>query len=613
MGVESRSAIRNLIDYLKGSRNGHNALLIATRATVWLQATSDTSKQLSLPVSFGLDDLAGYFNPFAAGSAESGSEHCGADALMQLLLSGEPQIDSDDLSEVLLADHISALRCEVTSRSPTELAEDLADCWSDELTSARALPPVDIVRLMFEQAQTQPRDRVHCMGMRSEFVAIQCMRLGRVPVIVSPEIPYAAIAYALLTGAPLRFEERDPLSPLPLVNGQETHAAVMIWVPEFGIKAQPARHHGWIRSEFDLQLSESLALEHAERHTRGIAVVFTSNRVLSSRGREEELRRHLVIRNRFVSVTTFPGGLLSTTAMPFAIIVLDTKNTHTAIVFCGVDAAAHFTAPAGGLRTRRRRFTGIAQVLDALANPPSRYSQCVSRAEIERSQFVLAVDRYLNGVNRIQLEEFAADRATLKLEEVALVIKSQTLRSLESGQSVAIHEVVPSEFPEYGYLKAVTRLRHVDPADSWQSRKQILVPGDVLLSTTGSIGRTAIAKPVSRDPPIFASHSTVVLRLRDGGPILNPVVLFMYLRSPFFQSLLRTVEARTVTPHVSVADVRSLPVIVPTAEQQHRLIELFEAQARLGLQIDELERTKDQLAEQEWSRLGLVDVEEKKK
>jgi restriction endonuclease S subunit len=155
-------------------------------------------------------------------------------------------------------------------------------------------------------------------------------------------------------------------------------------------------------------------------------------------------------------------------------------------------------------------------------------------------------------------------------------------------------------------------LRHVDPTDSHQSRKQILVPGDVLLSTTGSIGRTAIAKPVSREPPIFASHSTVVLRLRQHSPILDPVVLFMYLRSPFFQSLLRTVEARTVTPHVSVADVRSLPVIVPTPDEQRRLIELFEAQARLGQQIEELKRTNDQLSVQEWSRLGLVDVEEKK-
>jgi hypothetical protein len=51
---------------------------------------------------------------------------------------------------------------------------------------------------------------------------------------------------------------------------------------------------------------------------------------------------------------------------------------------------------------------------------------------------------------------------------------------------------------------------------------------------------------------------------------------------------------------------------VPTPDEQRRLIELFEAQARLGQQIEELKRTNDQLSVQEWSRLGLVDVEEKK-
>ncbi len=492
---------------------------------------------------------------------------------------------------------------------PETLAESMIDSWRVELTE-RFLLPREVTQTMLRLADTGTSQRVQCLGIASQTVAIECMRARRTPVIVSTEVPFVAIFYALITGAAIEFEQRNPLSP-HLQNGRESRfVGPTISVPAFGQKVAALREHDFLRSEFDLQMSESLALEHAERYTHGIAVVFTANRVLSSRGRENELRHSLVERGRLRAVITFPPGLLQTTSLPFSLVVLDTRDQQSRTVFCRIDEAKHLLVPSGRLRKRDRRLIGSAQVLDTINNTALPWCRSVATEEIEKHDYVLSVDRYLRSPDEVRLAQIAGTRAILKLEDVTLIVSCQTLRSLDTADGVEIHEVGPSEFPSHGYLERATRAtRRVNPIDSRRGRQQILRDGDVLLATKGAIGRVAVARPASDSEVIFASPATLLLRLRPDSPMGDPVVLFMYLRSPLFQSLLRAVEARTATPHVSVADVRSLPVVVPTLEERRHLRLIFDSQAQLGREIDALVREQDRIARDAWVVSGLGEME----
>jgi hypothetical protein len=540
--------------------------------------------------------------------ARSGGDGEQKSALSRLVLIDGYEVDWGHVSTSVQRDLIGQVLHEIRQEPPVPLAEALVDCWGGEFPEAIFLLPREVTQSMLQLADTQAAERVQCLGLGSQAVAIECMRSMRTPVIVSPQVPFVAIFYALITGAAIEFEQRNALSPY-LHNGRESRfQGPSISVPPFGEKVSSMGGQDVLHSEFGLQTSEALALEHADRHTCGIGVVFMANRVLSSHGREKELRRALVRRGRLRSVITFPPGLLHTTALPFSLIVLDTSARQSRTVFCRIDESKHLVVPSGKLRKRHRRLISGTQVFDIVTNTGSTWSRSVAREEIEKQDCVLSVDRYLRIPDEARLAQIGGTRAIVKLEDIALVVNCQTLRSLDTADGIEVHEVGPSEFPYHGYLERASRTRRVSPIDSRQGRQQILRDGDVLLATKGAIGRVALARPTSGGGAIFASPATLLLRLRPDSPISDPVVLFMYLRSPLFQSLLGAVEARTATPHVSVVDVRSLPIVVPTAEEQRRLRLVFESQAQMGREIDELLRKQESVARDAWLASGLVEA-----
>jgi restriction endonuclease S subunit len=77
------------------------------------------------------------------------------------------------------------------------------------------------------------------------------------------------------------------------------------------------------------------------------------------------------------------------------------------------------------------------------------------------------------------------------------------------------------------------------------------------------------------------------------------------LRSPLFQSLLQSAVTGTTIPNISLADLGQLPVIIPTREQQQHLHLLFEHQAQLQEQINELRQRQNDAAVETWNSLGL--------
>jgi type I restriction enzyme M protein len=493
------------------------------------------------------------------------------------------------------------IRSLVSGLPAREFAETLALHGGLTASAAQVTTSLEIADFMLRLSRASPRKRVHCVGNAADSLAIACMRAGNVPILASPKVPWMALVYALLTDSECEFQRRDALD---FPEGEISPPALgpTLALPPLGMKEPDSRVSR--TSRFEVQTGEGLYIEKIDERIDQTAVILTSNRVLFTRGPEELIRRHLVENDRIRAVISFPAGLLSSTHVPFTLLVLGKPQSPRSIVFCKIDERQHVSSSAGKLRSQDRRFIAQSEVLQALDHPNEPWCRAVSQEEIRQHDYVLAVDRYLNSTHKT-IALAAGNRPIEQLGSLVEIIKPQALRTAENDRGVTVFEVSPAELPEYEYLDSPLRDRLVDQRDVERHRQQVLRPFDVLLSVKGTIGKSAI---VGRELPpikIFSSQSSVILRLEPHASIANPVALVMLLRSPLFQKLLKSVITGTTIPNVTLSDLRSLPIVIPTVEEHQLLCKLFETQCELQGQIALMRLQQVTAASNAWKTLDL--------
>lgn len=491
---------------------------------------------------------------------------------------------------------------------PVQIAEELVKWWTDVVGSVDPLsPPAEIASLMVDLAATSASEEVYCLGAASEPVVIECLRRKYVPWVVAGRAPRLALLYALITGARMPTFLSEPptqgaLNALSLGGRKPTLA-----VPPLGTSITDFDARDWIRSEFQLRTAEPLVLECLDRVAPTRAVILVPNGVLSRQGGEQRLRKKLVEQGRVASVISFPAGLLSTTNMPFSLLTLDTPHSAPGILFCEVDAEQHIQTSPGMLKHRRRQFVAGDALLAGMRQAPTpSWVRAVSGDKIAAANYNLNANRYFSEPTSSTPLRKSDARGLLPFGELVTLVKAQAFRPVYNSQGALIHEISPGELPQFDFLRSAPRERLIDPYDLERFKQQQLQADDVLLSTKGMLGRTGIVRPDPDAGALFASQSLVILRLGRRGPITDPVVLLMYLRSPYFQALLRSLRVGSTIPNISLTDLRRLPVAVPTPDQQVALRKAFEAQHELQGSIDTLVRRQQQAENSAWATARLT-------
>lgn len=111
---------------------------------------------------------------------------------------------------------------------------------------------------------------------------------------------------------------------------------------------------------------------------------------------------------------------------------------------------------------------------------------------------------------------------------------------------------------------------HVHPPHTTEARRTTVEPGDVLLSITADLGRTAVI-PDNLGPAYINQH-LALLRVRD----VEPVFLSAFLASAAGQAQIRRLNRQGVKAGLNFDDVRSLQLPLPPLEEQRRFVELWE-------------------------------------
>jgi hypothetical protein len=131
-----------------------------------------------------------------------------------------------------------------------------------------------------------------------------------------------------------------------------------------------------------------------------------------------------------------------------------------------------------------------------------------------------------------------------------------------------------------------------------RAKRARLEPGDVLIVIKGSVGKVGLVREIPEGPAWLASQSFAILRLRRRGPIIDPAVLFRFLSSAMGQVTVQSLKVGSAISGLQMADLRRLPVLVPSTEAQRAIAS--QMHAIFDMQ-DEIQRMRRDLIDRQRS------------
>lgn len=327
--------------------------------------------------------------------------------------------------------------------------------------------------------------------------------------------------------------------------------------------------------------------------TRARIVLAVPNNLLFSSGAENSLREDLLNRGLLRVVVALPSGLLSGTPLALSVMVIDQGGGSDEVRFINAD-------------TQRFKRV-ISRTRTTLADPHALASLCFSKTADPDAASVSVQDLLKNGaqlqVNRYVLPQaiarahaFLAAAKTVRLEEVVEFLRAPPItgeadatseHEIGDDMSKVVCEVGPSDLPKFGYVTKPGRRVLVGPGNV---DDQALRCADIVLVVKGSAGKVGIvsAHDDSDEAGIWiASQSAIVLRIRDRSRI-DPRALFMQLRSPLGQQLLKGIVSGASIPLIQLKELRKLPVILQDLATQQHAARALEEEADLERQITQL-------------------------
>lgn len=472
--------------------------------------------------------------------------------------------------------------------------------------------PVNIARLVAALANPQPGERVYdpCFGSGNFLVAAwqqtersrhELRRPGALLEVAGIEINASAflvgLTRMLLAGieAP-RLELGNSLERESLSSPSRQGFDVVLANPPIGAKTS-REHRRYQHFPIATNDSTGLFIQHAlsQLKPHGRAVIAVPEGFLFRGGAERELRRHLLEQGQVEAVIGLPAGAFAPyTSVKGSLLVL-TKQGRTSRVRM-VDAAPMFEQRSGRKAPVIR--TVIAQQLaDEVRRPELRKPRELppgipegipGTGVLARSVWEVGMDelaaadwdlsprrREKGGLDDLlaSLKDALGDTGTVApLSSVAQVMAGRAIKSADLLDEPPFERSVG-----YVRIKDLSQGK-VGRTSSWLrpelaivEQRWALLPGDVLVSKSGTIGKAAIV----RNGAVGSVAANGLYVLRADHERLDAGFLLAYLASPACQNWLSAQSRGAVIQHLNRAVLDELPVPLPPLSMQARAAAQF--------------------------------------
>lgn len=349
-----------------------------------------------------------------------------------------------------------------------------------------------------------------------------------------------------------------------------------------------------------------LALLDIMEQTAKSAIIAVPNNILFGRGAARSLRQHSVDKGIVKSVISMHPALLFKTTLQFSILILDFETPHEHIQF--IDGGADVFVETDGLnRAYLKHWEKLVETIQQ--SPPALAVQQVPVQTILANDYQLEASRYVLSPKRSAaytlIHDPKAKHTKKSLYQCAEFLRSSP-RLYKKGKHKAF-EVTTSNFPDFGYVRAPTKEIYINDQALKSKEKPLFIhPHDILVSVKGTTGKVAIA-PTDIPPPgkdgWLVNQSCLILRVYKPDkdkPHIEPIILFMYLRSDIGQILLEQIVSGAKTSLIQLQPLKNLTVLIPDQEDSQKTINIFNQQVSLQRQINQLKEQQYQLSRNCW-------------
>lgn len=339
----------------------------------------------------------------------------------------------------------------------------------------------------------------------------------------------------------------------------------------------------------------------------GKAVIITTLGSLFRAGAEENLRKKLIGFDYIETIIGFAGGLLTNTAIPCAMMVINmnkSQDMKNKIQFINADEIYE------NVRRGKRILNddNINTILDIYRgkNNIDDVSEIVSLENIEGgnllpSRYVVKTEFNSSeyGKVKIHLDKLNASK---KLGEIGTFYRGINVTSKNVQDSNGKYKIINLADIKDGKLN-VDLLPTYTIENNARVEAYKVEAGDIIISNKGA---TKICIIPEHEGDVLISQNFIGIRVKSS---YNPEYIKEFLESPIGEYLIDSRKTGTAVAMINVKDLKEIPIVEMSLEDQNKIIdEYIEKEKRLKKEMEELQHKLENLKFDLYDKMTIKDT-----
>ena len=339
----------------------------------------------------------------------------------------------------------------------------------------------------------------------------------------------------------------------------------------------------------------------------GKAVIITTLGSLFRAGAEENLRKKLIGFDYIETIIGFAGGLLTNTAIPCAMMVINmnkSQDMKNKIQFINADEIYENVRRGKrilnddnintilNIYRGKNNIDGVSEIV-SLENIeggnllPSRY---VVKTEFNSSEY---------GKVKIHLDKLNASK---KLGEIGTFYRGINVTSKNVQDSNGKYKIINLADIKEGELD-VDLLPTYSIENNARVEAYKVEAGDIIISNKGA---TKICIIPEHEGDVLISQNFIGIRVKSS---YNPEYIKEFLESPIGEYLIDSRKTGTAVAMINVKDLKEIPIVEMSLEDQNKIIdEYIEKEKKLKKEMEELQHKLENLKFDLYDKMTIKDT-----
>lgn len=341
---------------------------------------------------------------------------------------------------------------------------------------------------------------------------------------------------------------------------------------------------------------------------KGKAAIVVPHGVLFRGATEGKIRQKLIEQNEVEAVIGLPSGLLYSSSIPVAILILNKSKERDKGIFF-IQAEEQFQQ----FRTEKELGeSNIKKIVDTFkaGKEIERFSKWVRLDEIKdyslNLQHYFEEDQIESAIGTVQVnkKEFEQNK-TIQLREAGSLFRGMnppTANQLESEQPT--HSMIELSHVQEGQI-LIDKLTPISIDDHRHAERYGLKAGDIILSSRGSAIKIAIIPETDGQPLLLSNHFIGIRPKQD----IHPEFLKAFLESPVGMFYLLNNQKGSTVSVLTAKDIQYIPIPNLPYEKQTAIGEGFiESNTAHKRRIQEANEKHQEAYEDLYHEMGLGNV-----